>query len=586
MFKRWIAFVLLIAIGLTLWGWLGRKIAPAPPPMDGAVVGEEETGPPFFEDVTIPSGVQFTYQNGEEMNLLTMLEFVGGGVGVLDYDGDGLMDLFFTGGGTFTGVDKKVIVGKPCKLYRNLGNGQFKDVTAEVGLDKLVGGQPWFYTHGVAVADFDRDGRPDLLVTGWGRVALLRNIDGRRFEDVTAKAGLDKGITWGISAAWADLDGDGYPDLYITQYVDWSWSNHPVCSYNLKQRDLCTPLSFSGVTHKVYRNTGHGTFSDESARCGLIQGCRQASKGLGVLAIDVDDDGKPDLYVCNDTTDSFLYVNRSTTGQIRFKEMGLLCGVARDEQGISNGSMGVDAGDYDGSGKPSLWITNFEGETHGLYRNVSQFTDLSFRSQTNASGIGVLGKKNVGWGTAFIDFTLDGWEDIFISHGHTMRFVTAKGTTRPQKAVLLRNQGNGRFLPASSRLGSYGESKHMGRGVAFVDLENDGRVDVVISHLNEPVTILRNIASGEHHWLGVQLEGVAHADVVGAKVVLEAGGRKQTRFAKGGGSYASSSDRRLVFGLARTERIDKLTVIWPDRSQQEWTGLAIDRYHTLRQRHN
>jgi hypothetical protein len=538
----------------------------------------------MLADVTERSGIKFIYRNGEEANHLSIFESVGGGVGVLDYDGDGLMDLFFPGGGVFTGPGKKEIVGKPCKLYRNLGNGTFQDVTAEVGLDKLAGGQPWFYTHAVAVADFDRDGRPDLLVTGWGRVVLFRNIDGKRFEDVTAKAGLGKGITWGVSAAWADLDGDGYPDLYITQYVDWSFDNNPVCQYDGITSDICEPRRFSGLKHKLYRNEGNGTFTDVSDSCGLIKAGPNASKGLGVLAIDLDGDGKPELYVCNDATDKFLYLNRSTPGQIRLEDRALNCGASRDEQGGVNGSMGVDAADYDGSGKPALWVTNYEGQLHALYRNISRPGDVLFRFQSTAAGIALLGKHYVGWGTSFIDFDLDGWEDLFVSNSHALRYPTGEGVTRKQKPILLLNQGNGKFLPATSRLGPYGAADHMGRGVAFVDLDNDGRVDVVISHMNEPVTVLRNIAAPEHHWLGVQLERAGHADVVGAKVVLEAGGRKQTRFAKGGGSYASSSDRRLVFGLAKTERIDKLTVLWPDRTQDEYIGLAVDRYHLLSQK--
>jgi hypothetical protein len=579
---RWLLSVPVLGIALFLWACTpGKKPPTGPLSAEGAAI-EEDNGPPLFEDVTPRSGLKFTCRNGEDHDHLAILETLGGGVGVIDYDGDGLMDLFFPGGGTFAGKDKKDIVGLPCKLYRNLGGGKFKDVTAEVGLDKLAGGKPWFYTHGVAVADFDRDGRPDLLVTGWGKVALFRNVDGKRFEDVTAKAGLDRGITWAVSAAWADLDGDGYPDLYICQYVDWSWKNHPECSFNMKTRDHCPPHRFSGLTHKVYRNNGNGTFTDVSDTCGLVKGGPQASKGLAVLAVDIDDDGKPDLYVCNDTTDSFLYLNRSTKGQIRLTERGLPCGVARDDRGNPNGSMGADAGDYEGTGKPSLWVTNYAGEMHGLYRNLSRPGSLDFRFHSNAAGIGVIGLKYVGWGTGFIDFDLDGWEDLFVSNGHLLRFSNTPSAPRRQKPVLLLNRGgHGKFIPATRRLGEYGTSGHLGRGVAFADLDNDGRVDIVISHMNEPATILRNIASPEHHWLGVQLAGAGYADVVGARVVLEAGGRKQTRFAKGGGSYASSSDRRLVFGLGKTNRIDKLTVIWPDRTQQQWTDLAVDHYHVL-----
>jgi hypothetical protein len=557
----------------------GTRASPALPDLPGPV---EEEGPALFEDITARSGLTFTHRNGEEANHLTILESLGGGVGVLDYDGDGLLDLFITGGGDFLGKDRKEIVGLPCRLYKNLGNGRFRDVTAEVGLDKLAGGKPWFYTHGVAVGDFDRDGWPDLLVTGYGRVALFRNVGGRRFEDVTAPAGLDKGITWATSAAFADLDGDGWPDLYVCQYLDWSWRNHTSCKYDGKTPDVCSPMRFPGLTHKVYRNNGDGTFTDQSATCGLVPGGPQAGKGLGVLAVDVDGDGRPDLFVANDTTDRFLYLNRSRRGQIRFEERALACGVARDGKGNLNGSMGVDAGDHDGSGKPSLWVTNFEGELHGLFRNISRPGHLSFTFDTGKAGIAGIGERYVAWGTGFIDFDLDGWEDLFVSNGHVLRYPGGEGVTRRQKAVLLMNH-QGKFRPARSRLGPYGQQDHLGRGVGLVDLDNDGRVDLVLAHLNEPVALLRNVADPKRHWLGVQLVGANHADVVGARVVLEAGGRRQTRFARGGGSYASSSDRRLVFGLGETARLDRLTVTWPDGKRQEWTGLAVDRYHVLSQ---
>jgi hypothetical protein len=477
----------LVPLGLLIAAvlWAGACSRPSSRDAAETVPGPasvEEEGAPFFEDITARSGIDFTSRNGEEADHLSILESLGAGVGVLDYDGDGLPDLFLVGGGTFAGKDKKDIVGLPCKLYRNLGGGRFQDVTAEVGLDRLAGGKPWFYTHGAAVADYDRDGWPDLLVTGWGRVALFRNVPvdpkdprkGRRFEDVSAVAGLDKGITWANSAAWADLDGDGWPDLYVCQYVDWSWANNPTCRHDGKNAEVCSPDYFSGLTHKVYRNKGDGTFRDVSATCGLVQGGRQASKGLGVLAVDLDGDGKPDLWVANDGTDKFLYLNRSTPGNIRFAECGVVCGVARDEQGNANGSMGVDAGDPDGSGRPSLWVTNFENDLHGLYLNVSRPGHLFFHFHTAKAGIALIGKTYVGWGTAFIDFDLDGWEDLFVSNGHVLRFATRYGATRRQKAVLLRNLGGGKFRPARKQLGRYGEDDHMGRGVGFVDLDNDG----------------------------------------------------------------------------------------------------------------
>src|SRR6516165_2739938 len=220
----------------------------------------ELSGPDLFENVTAVSGIAHTYENGElgAPKNLTILESLGGGIALIDYDGDGLLDVFVPGGGYFDGLKKKEIKGRPCKLFKNLGNWKFKDVTEEVGLDKLAGGQPWFYTHGAAVGDFDRDGWPDLLVTGWGRVALFRNVPGdptdpdkcRRFQDVTAEAELDQGITWATSAAFGDLDGDGYPDLYVCQYVNWSWDNNPRCGFDGKRPDVCPPRLFDGLPHK------------------------------------------------------------------------------------------------------------------------------------------------------------------------------------------------------------------------------------------------------------------------------------------------------------------------------------------------
>ena len=227
-----------------------------------------------------PAGIDFAYRNGEEVQPphLAILESLGGGVALIDYDGDGLLDIFLPGGGHFDGPDKRQINGHPGRLYRNLGGFKFRDVTADAGLATLAGGQPWFYTHAAAVADYDRDGWPDLLVTGWGRVALFHNEPdgkgGRRFVDVSARAGLDQGITWATSAAAADLDGDGYPDLYVCQYVDWSFANHPNCDYDGKTPDVCPPKKFQGLPHKVYRNRQDGTFADVSDEAGLHKGCR------------------------------------------------------------------------------------------------------------------------------------------------------------------------------------------------------------------------------------------------------------------------------------------------------------------------
>lgn len=558
------------------------------PPISQRVTSEVPAEPPLFEDITRASGVAFTYRNGEETEHLSILESLGGGVALLDYDGDGLLDIFLPGGGLFCGADKKTIAGSPCKLYKNRGGGKFHDVTSEAGLDKLAGGAAWFYSHGAAIADYDRDGWPDLLVTGWRQIALFRNVPidagdpakGRRFEDVTAAAGLDKGITWATSAAFGDLDGDGWPDLYICQYVNWSFANHPTCGER-KLHDICSPKAFDGLPHKVYRNA-NGRFLDVSAAAGLVAAGRNSSKGLGVILADLDGDGKADIYVANDAVKNFLYMNQSTPEQIRLKEIGLASGTALDDRGNVNGSMGVDAGDFDGSGKPSLWVTNYEHELDGLYRNEIRPNQIAFHFHTSLAGLACKNQKFVSWGTSFFDADLDGWEDLFIANGHVMHYHHFEGVLREQPPTLYGNAG-GKFRDISPRLGGYGRMNYLGRGMAFGDLDNDGRMDLVVSHINKPAVLLRGIAGAERHWLGVQLIGKDHADVVGAKVQLQSGERTLTRFAKGGGSYLSSSDRRLHFGLGSETKPGCLTVTWPNGRKQHFDGLAGDRYHRISQ---
>ncbi len=570
----------------------------------------------LFRDVTAASGVDFTYHNGQEAGHYAILETLGGGVALLDYDGDGLLDIFVTGGGSYGGPDKKQIKGHAGRLYKNLGNFKFKDVTREAGLD-----QPLCYSHGCAVADYDRDGWPDLLVTGYGRLALYHNepVDpadpkkGRRFREVTKEAGLLSGDhSWSTSAAFADLDGDGWPDLYVCQYVDWSWANNPPCKgFRVGlTRDVCGPLSFTALPHAVYHNVpaaGGGrafvnvskpaglrvpraeadyaalTNLDEAAKDALRKADRDKDygKGLGVIAVDLDEDGKPDLYVADDTSGNLLYINRSRPGQILLEEVGFARGAARDDAGIATGSMGVDAADYDGSGLASLWLTNYEGELHSLFRNLGPKERYYFHYQTPAAGIGALGNQYVGFGTAFLDLDNHGWEDLVVANGHVLRYP-AKSRPR-QRPVLLRNGGRGRFTDITARGGPYFRVDHLGRGLAVGDLNNDGLPDLVISHVNDPVAVLRNVAPRDHHWLGVELATADHRDFVGARLTLEAGGRRLRRFAKGGASYLSSSDRRFLFGLGGTTRVGTLTVEWPGGQprRESWDGLAIDRYHRL-----
>ncbi len=604
---RWLAAACLAGAaalaGCTSGGTAPTTAAPGDPPADVA--------PGAFEDVTAGSGIDFTYRNGEEAGHYAILESLGGGVALIDYDRDGLLDVFLTGGGYYDGPKKQDIKGHPCKLYKNLGGFKFRDVTAEVGLDRLAGGAPWFYTHGAAVADYDNDGWPDLLVTGWGRVALFHNVPdgkgGRRFEDVTARAGLTD-TRWSTSAGWGDFDGDGYPDLYVAHYVDWSFANNPPCKdyRDQVQPDVCPPKSFTALPHVLYRNNRDGTFTDVSKPAGLrvprtdaeydalthlsaderaeLKAAAERSdfgKGLGVLVFDADGDGKPDIYVANDTTANFLYLNR---GGGRFAEAGVSRNVAYDENATPNGSMGVDAADYAGVGSFSIFVANYQNESHALYRNRG---NGYFNVASRPAGISAVGLVYVGFGAGFLDYDNDGNEDVFISNGHVVRIPPLPAQVR-QKPLLLANAWKPGVPPHAVRFenvtdtgGPYFRRPHLGRGVAFGDLDNDGRTDLVLNHMNEPAAVLRNRHGSGHHWLGVELVGSPYRDAVGTRLELDAGGRKLVRAVKGGGSYLSSSDRRVVFGLGTTAASGPLTVRWPSGKVQTYDGLAADRYWRL-----
>lgn len=542
----------------------------SPPP--GPRVEDETPGPSPFADLTASSGIQFTYRNGEEAGHFAIIESLGGGVALLDYDNDGRLDIFLPGGGRYDG---KKVLGLPCRLFRNLGGSRFEDVTESIGLNAVN----FPYSHGAAALDYDRDGWLDLFVTGYNRVVLLHNEsagNGRRFVDVTKKAGLNDSM-WSTSAAAGDLDGDGYPEIYVCHYGDWGFdTNHPTdCTYDGKTRDVCQPARFKQLPDTLYRNNRDGTFTDVSARIRTSKNGR----GIGVQFVDVNGDARPDIYVANDTDDNFLFVNRGKPGELALEEIGVFAGVARDDRGMANGSMGVDSSDYDHSGRASILVTNYENELPALYKNKSDSKLIKFLPDTTGSGLGAIGSRYVSWGVGLVDFDHDGWEDILIVNGHAIRFPTK--IDRRLKPVLMSNR-DGRFKQQANAGWPYLSEPHNARGMAVGDLDNDGKLDVVVSHLNEPVAVLRNIASTEgRHWIGLSLQGDKHADLVGARVVIETEHVRYTRFVKGGTSYASTSDPRLNFGLGNESRILGATVYWPSGKVQKVVGLEPGLYWVI-----
>jgi hypothetical protein len=560
------------------------------------------TTPLWFRDVTAASGVRFTYRGGQAAGHLTNLEQMGGGVALIDYDGDGLLDLFCTGGGGFSTSRQQYpedvrqylaalhraapkIEGSPCKLFRNRGNWTFEDVTDQVGLDIS-----WPYTHGAAVADYDRDGWPDLLVTGFGRVILLHNEPdgkgGRRFVDVSEKVGLrDNG--WCTSAAWADFDGDGWPDLYICHYLDWSFEKHALCPSDLSptKHDTCQPQRFGAVSHALFKNEAGKSFRDVSKEVGF----KAEGRGLGVLWVDVNDDGRPDAFVANDTNPNFLFVNR---GNGRLDEVAFAAGVAMDDIGRFDGNMGVDAADFDGSGRPSIFVTTFDQEHHALFRNLGRdkLGRETFLHSTKAAGIAAIGTNWVGFGTVFADVDNDGWEDLVIANGHVLHFTGPR--PRRQRPVLFHNtlfEGRRVFKDRSKWGGPFFQTAELGRGLALGDLDNDGWPDLVFSNIDSPVALLRNEAATAQtgdakqtvHWLGIALAGKDHRDIVGSTLILETEGRTLTRFAKSGSSYLSSCDPRILFGLGTSPLVGRLTVKWSWGATQTWENLQPDTYWKL-----
>jgi hypothetical protein len=522
-------------------------------------------GPIRFEDATQRAGIAFTHSFGAQQ-LGSLLESTGAGAVWFDYNNDGYQDLYVVSGRPLgEGMHPYPLRKAPDPLphnhlYRNNRNGTFTDVTASAGLASDL------YSMAAVAADYDNDGNEDLLVTGYGRVILYRNKGDGTFEDVTAKAGLNI-PGWSIGAAWLDYDRDGCVDLVVGRYVKFDpqyRAYYPADNYP-------GPLDYPAETNVLMHNNCDGTFSDVSAKAG-IAGFK--GRAMGVTAADFDRDGYPDIYVANDKSANFLFHNeRNGT----FKEMATQASVAFGQNGENTSAMGPVFADFFNDGKVGLWVS--DSRYNRLYRNQggTMFDDI-----TERAGISQLNAQYVSWGTSAQDFDNDGLLDIFIVHGGLLHMV-------PQEHAVFRNLGKGKFADASATAGPFFDAKtgvkSVGRGAAFADYDNDGKMDVFIVNLGGPAVLLRNTTAGSGHWIGVHLVGrKSNRDGIGAQVEVVAGQMRQQRERIAGSGYLSQDDGRVHFGLGSATTIDSLTVTWPSGTVQTLNKVPADRVITIEEK--
>jgi len=518
--------------------------------------------PPQFRDIAKEAGLTQPFPNGGDKTKEYIIETTGSGVAFIDYDNDGLVDIFIVSG-----------AGGTNRMYHNDGNGHFTDVTAQLGLTSSGWGQ------GVCAGDFDNDGYTDLFVTYWGQNHLYRNVNGKRFEDVTAKANLLQDRTrYNTGCAFLDYDGDGRLDLFVANYVKFDFATtpkpgaNPYCFYRGMPVN-CGPRGLPFDTNLLYRNKGDGTFEDVSERSGIAK--VKDRYALSVLVLDVNDDGWPDIYVACDQTPSLLFVNQKDG---TFTEEGMLRGVAFDENGRALSGMGATSADYDGDGRPDIFRTNFSDERETLYRNTG---DGQFEDVTVAAGLG-RNTRFVSWGCVFFDFDNDGWKDLLLVNGHVFPEIDRLGIDIKfrDRAILYHNTGKGTFDDISESAGGAILARHSARGLAVGDIDNDGTLEVLINNQNEPPSLWKQARRAPGHWLLVKLAGTGRT-VMGTRVTVFSGGRTQVDELRSGGGYLSQNDLRLHFGLGETARADTITVRWPWGEKTILRDVAADRVVTI-----
>jgi hypothetical protein len=552
----------------------GPQRVPVPvPPVKGSPQKKDHSGfprVPVFKDVAAEVGLKAVHISTGEKRYI--LESMSGGVGIFDCDDDGRPDIVMVNGST---VDRYRAGGDlMVTLYHQEADGTFKDITKEAGLTRLGWGM------GVAVADYDNDGKLDLFVSGYGGNALYRNLGNCKFEDVTDKAGV-RGSGFMTGAAWADYDRDGNVDLFVARYTHVDMNNLPQFGSNKYCRYKgvlvqCGPWGLVGESDFLYHNRGDGTFEEVSVKAGVHD--EIGYYGLGVIWADYDDDGWPDLVVANDSVPNYLYHNNHDG---TFTEDGMLTGLALSGEGMELGNMGVDFGDFDHSGRLGFFVTHFAEQPNSLYRNLGPkgFEDVSW-----SSGLGHQNYGLVGWGTGFFDMDNDTWLDLFVANGHVFPQVDSVETgARYREPLLLhRNNRDGTFDEVSKEAGLTGLPLKCRRGAAFGDVFNTGNVDVLLLNVGEAPSLLKNMNADGYHRVLFKLAGTkSNRAAIGARITILAGGVKQFSEVRGGGSYLSQNDLRQHFGLGTATKLDSVEIRWPSGLVEKLENIAADAIYTI-----
>jgi hypothetical protein len=569
----WTGLAALAAAGLATFAWKSTPTGPSPAahPPAGPEVLQPVAGLPWFEEVAEAAGVNFVHFDPATPTHY-IHETMGSGLAWIDYDNDGWLDLLCIQDGPLRPGPKDP---RPtCKLYRNNGDGTFTDVTEQVGLARTG------FNTGVAVGDYDNDGYDDLVITHLGGLALYHNEPdgrgGRHFVDVTARSGLVD-PHWATSCAWGDVDGDGLLDLYVCNYLEVDLDHYQPCRDKHTGLNFsCPPSAFPHVTHRLFHNNGDGTFTDVSRESGIA--AAPPAPGLAVVMLDLDGDGKIDIYVANDKKPAYLFHNQ---GGGRFVEKALLQGCGLGPEGLLMAGMCAEAGDVDGSGRPSLFVTNFFNLPNVLFLNQG---NLFFQDWSHPSGLGGASFNRLSFGAAFLDADLDGNLDLIVANGHIHRNNPIQGTSYAQEPLLFRGDGTGHFADVSASSGPYFHELHVGRGVAWADYDNDGLPDVAISHVGGPPALLHNATATTNAWVRLELVGdgkKSNRNAIGARVEVAAGGTRRVRWIHGGGSYLSAGDRRLLVGLGKADKAERVTVVWPSGRRQEFRDLPARRWYRL-----